>query len=179
MTRTTTLVPLAGLALLLAACASRPPEPTADTTAARPGTAATQAPSGAERAGANTGTPSGTNTASATSTTPRDRSVYFDFDSTTLSPQAQQTILDNARYEQAQRGEHVRLEGNADERGSREYNLALGQRRAEAVRQAMALDGVAANQIEAVSNGEERPRCTQSTEECWAQNRRVDIMAGR
>jgi len=174
MTRLT-LVPLAGLALLLGACASRPPEPTADTTAPRPPTAAA-APSSADRAGANTATPSGSNVASGAAAAPRDRSVYFDFDSTALSQQAQQIIRDNATYDQAQRA-RVRLEGNADERGSREYNLALGQRRAEAVRQAMTLDGVAANQIEAVSNGEERPRCTQATEECYAQNRRVDILA--
>jgi outer membrane protein OmpA-like peptidoglycan-associated protein len=74
------------------------------------------------------------------------------------------------------RNPHVRLEGNADDRGSREYNLALGQRRAEAVRQAMVLSGVRADALEAISYGEERPRCTDQVEDCRATNRRVDIL---
>ena len=172
---TRTLLPIAGLALLLSACASRPPEPTADTTAPRP-SAATNAPAPASRSGAENANPSGSNVAGSNAAhAPGEHSVYFAFDSDALSPQAQQVIQDNARYDQS-RDARLRLEGNADERGSREYNLALGQRRAEAVRQAMQLDGVATSEMEAVSNGEERPRCTEHTEDCWAQNRRVDIV---
>jgi peptidoglycan-associated lipoprotein len=74
------------------------------------------------------------------------------------------------------RAPKVRLEGNADDRGSREYNLALGQRRAEAVKQAMVLSGVRSDALEAISYGEERPRCTDQAEECRATNRRVDIL---
>ena len=173
---TRTLLPIAGLALLLSACASRPPEPTADTTAPRP-SAATNAPAPASPSDAGNANPSGSNLAAgnAAARAPNDHSVYFAFDSDALSAQAQQVIEDNARYDKG-RNARVRLEGNADERGSREYNLALGQRRAEAVRKAMQLDGVGSGELEAVSNGEERPRCTEHTEDCWAQNRRVDIV---
>jgi peptidoglycan-associated lipoprotein len=69
----------------------------------------------------------------------------------------------------------ARVEGNCDERGSREYNVALGQRRAEAVVKALALLGIDGKRIEPVSYGEEKPRCTQHDESCWAQNRRGDI----
>src|SRR2546423_11123526 len=160
-----TIVPLAAAALVLGACASRPPDPTAGT----PPPTAT-APSASSSAGAERGTGSassapGTSVASGPAT-PGERSVYFEFDSSALSPQAQSVIQQNARYVQP-RAAHVRLEGNADERGSREYNLALGQRRAEAVRQAMVLDGVRADTLEAISNGEERPRCNEHTEQCY------------
>ena len=70
----------------------------------------------------------------------------------------------------------ARIQGNADERGSREYNIALGQKRADGVKKLLILMGVQDKQIEAVSLGEEKPRCTESTEECWAQNRRSDIL---
>jgi peptidoglycan-associated lipoprotein len=70
---------------------------------------------------------------------------------------------------------NVRLEGHADERGSREYNIGLGERRAQAVRRLLLLQGVSAGQISTVSFGEERPRATGSTESAWAQNRRVEI----
>ncbi|MND03491.1 Peptidoglycan-associated lipoprotein precursor [compost metagenome] len=69
----------------------------------------------------------------------------------------------------------MRVEGSADDRGSREYNLALGQRRANAVKQMLQLLGARADQVEAVSFGEEKPRCNQQAESCWSQNRRGDI----
>jgi len=69
----------------------------------------------------------------------------------------------------------VRVEGNADERGSSEYNLALGQRRAENTKRALVLGGAEAKQIETISYGEEKPRCSDHNEACWSQNRRADI----
>jgi peptidoglycan-associated lipoprotein len=164
------------VALALCACASRPPEPTASAsdTAARP---ATPQPPAADRGTASSSTPSGANVASSASA-PRTHEVFFEFDSSTLSSDAQGVVRQNATYAQPRRA-HVRLEGNADERGSREYNLALGQRRAEAVRQAMVLSGLTADALEAVSNGEERPRCSDRTEDCFAQNRRVDILVAQ
>ena len=167
------LVPVVALALTLAACASRPPEPTADLSSAATPPAAS-APSAADRATASGTAPNGSSVASSTAA-PGERSVYFEFDSSTLSPRAQAVVQQNARYVQP-RNPKVRLEGNADDRGSREYNLALGQRRAEAVRQAMVLSGVRADALEAISYGEERPRCTDQGEECRATNRRVDIL---
>jgi peptidoglycan-associated lipoprotein len=167
----------AALALLLCACASRPPEPTA----AASSPVATPPPStqsgAADRGTANANPPERA-TVSSNAGTPRGHEVFFAFDSSTLTPDAQGVVQQNATYAQPRKA-HVRLEGNADERGSREYNLALGQRRAEAVRQAMVLDGVRADTLEAVSYGEERPRCTEQTESCFAENRRVDILVGQ
>ena len=82
----------------------------------------------------------------------------------------------HARYLQQNPSTRIRVEGNADERGSREYNIALGQRRSEAVKQMMQLLGVRPNQVEPVSFGEEKPRCTEAAESCWSQNRRGDIV---
>ena len=167
----------AAVALVLCACASRPPEPVAEQApATRTPPAASQSGS-ADRGTASTSTPSGANVAS-TASAPRSHEVFFPFDSSTLSSDAQTVVRQNATYAQPRQG-HVRLEGNADERGSREYNLALGQRRAEAVREAMVLNGLRADSLEAISYGEERPRCTDHTEECFAINRRVDILMGQ
>jgi peptidoglycan-associated lipoprotein len=166
------IIPVVAFTLTLAACASRPPEPTADLSSAAPAPAT--APPVADRGTAPGGTPSGSSVASSTAA-PGDRSVYFEFDSSALSPRAQTVVQQNARYVQP-RNPKVRLEGNADDRGSREYNLALGQRRAETVRQAMVLSGVRAEALEAISYGEERPRCTDQGEDCRATNRRVDIL---
>ena len=166
----------AALALLLCACASRPPEPTAAATPSTATPASSASSSSAQSGTASSNSASGSSTASAA--TPRSHEVFFAFDSSALSPDAQTIVRQNATYAQPQRA-HVRLEGNADERGSREYNLALGQRRAEAVRQTMVLDGLAADTVEAVSYGEERPRCQAQTEDCYAENRRVDILVAR
>jgi len=104
------------------------------------------------------------------------RSIYFDFDSYTIRNEFRPTIEAHARYLQANKGRRVVLQGNTDERGSREYNLALGQKRSEAVRKALVAYGVADGQAEAVSFGEEKPRATGTDEASWAENRRVDIV---
>jgi peptidoglycan-associated lipoprotein len=109
---------------------------------------------------------------------PGERSVYFEFDSSTLSEPGRQLVQQHGDYLSADR-QPLRVEGNADERGSREYNIALGQRRAEAVRQMLVLRGVNGDSVEAVSNGEERPRCGEHTEACFAQNRRADFVYSR
>ena len=103
-------------------------------------------------------------------------SVFFDFDSNAVKDEYRGTITAHSRYLTGDRKDtRIRIEGNCDERGSREYNLALGQRRADAVKQMLQLLGARADQIESVSFGEEKPRCTEQTETCWAQNRRGDI----
>ena len=104
------------------------------------------------------------------------RSVYFDFDSNLVKDQYRPLVTAHARYLQQNPGAKMRIEGNADERGSREYNLALGQRRAEAVKQMMQLLGARADQIEPVSFGEEKPKATGHDEASWAENRRGDIV---
>jgi peptidoglycan-associated lipoprotein len=106
----------------------------------------------------------------------RNRTVYFDFDRDEVKPEFRQIVADHGRYLAANPAVRVRLEGHADERGSREYNIGLGERRAQAVRQALLLQGAAASQLSTVSYGEERPAMTGSDEESWALNRRVEIV---
>lgn len=103
------------------------------------------------------------------------RVIYFEFDSAVIDPRYQPVIDVHATYLKANPGFKVILQGHADERGSREYNLALGQRRAESVRQALSLLGVPDGQMEAVSFGEEKPAVQGSNEEAWRMNRRTEI----
>lgn len=104
-----------------------------------------------------------------------DRIVYFDFDSYVIKPEFQPLLEAHARYLKANPGRRVSIEGHTDERGGREYNLALGQRRAEAVRRALGLLGVADQQMEAVSFGKEKPAVPGSDEYAWSKNRRAEI----
>lgn len=103
------------------------------------------------------------------------RTIYFDFDSFTVKPEFMPTLEAHARFLNADRQRRVVLEGHTDERGGREYNLALGQKRADAVRRALALMGVQDGQMEAVSFGKEKPAVQGSGEEAWSQNRRVEL----
>lgn len=109
-------------------------------------------------------------------TDPSKNSVYFDYDSYVIRSDARSVIEAHANLLSQQPVRKVTIQGNADERGSREYNLALGQKRAEAVRRALRLQGANDVQIEAVSLGKEHPRCTTSTETCYAENRRGDFV---
>lgn len=104
------------------------------------------------------------------------RSVYFDFDVFTIKPQFNAVVEQHAAYLKAHPELQVRLEGNADERGGREYNLSLGQKRSESVKRALTTLGAGAGQQEAVSFGEEKPKATGHDESSWAENRRVDIV---
>ncbi len=104
------------------------------------------------------------------------RVIYFDFDQSTVRSEFRPVLRANGEYLAAHSGAKVTLEGHADERGSREYNLGLGERRGNAVRQILLSHGASANQIEVVSYGEERPTCRESSESCWSQNRRVEIV---
>lgn len=101
--------------------------------------------------------------------------VFFDYDSFVVRADARPVIENHARFLQANKQRKANLEGHTDERGGREYNLALGQKRAEAVRQALSLLGVSDSQLEAVSYGKEKPAATGSTEADLAKNRRVEI----
>jgi peptidoglycan-associated lipoprotein len=101
--------------------------------------------------------------------------VYFDYDSFVIKPEFQGVIETHARHMQANRARKAMLEGHTDERGGREYNLALGQKRAEAVRRALGLLGVTDSQVEAVSFGKEKPAVSGTDETAHARNRRVEI----
>lgn len=103
------------------------------------------------------------------------RSIYFDFDSYVVKPEYQSTLQAHANYLKANKSRSIKIEGNTDERGTTEYNLALGQRRSEAVRKSLALLGVNDSQMEAISFGKEKPKAAGSTEEAWQENRRADI----
>ncbi len=101
--------------------------------------------------------------------------IYFDFDSSEVRPQDQELVSRHAMQINENTSVRVRLEGHADERGSREYNIGLGERRSQAVRQMLMIQGVSASQISTVSFGEERPASFGSSESDYAQNRRVEI----
>lgn len=103
------------------------------------------------------------------------RVIYFDFDSFVVNEAFRGAIDGHAKRLMAAKSKKVIIEGHTDERGGREYNLALGQKRAEAVQKSLTLLGVSGDQIESVSFGEERPAVSGSTEEAWAKNRRAEI----
>ena len=106
----------------------------------------------------------------------RQRVVYFDFDKSEIKPEFQAQIACHAKYLHQFAGARVTLEGNADERGTREYNLGLGERRGNAVSSAMGAAGASSSQLNVVSYGEERPVCKDHSEGCWQKNRRVEIV---
>ncbi|MBP5991234.1 MAG: peptidoglycan-associated lipoprotein Pal [Piscinibacter sp.] len=161
---------------LLAACSSTPVTPPA--APATPAPAAAPAPKPAAAA-----TPASTVTAvnlpahlDPNSAISKERSVYFDFDDFSIKPAYTALVERHGKYLAATAGLTAKVEGNADERGSAEYNLALGQKRAEAVVKALKIYGAKDGQLEAVSWGEERPVSSGHDEAAWAQNRRADIV---
>jgi peptidoglycan-associated lipoprotein len=104
------------------------------------------------------------------------RIIYFDYDSYVIKPEFQPVLDGHARFLKSNNGRRISIEGHTDERGGREYNLALGQRRSEAVRRALGLLGVPDGQVEAVSFGKEKPVAMGSDEASWSQNRRAEII---
>lgn len=98
--------------------------------------------------------------------------IYFDYDKADLRPQSQQVLAHLAEVIKAHPNWTVQIEGNADERGSTEYNLALGERRADSAKTALSQGGVGANQLKTISYGKEKPVCTEANEDCWQKNRR-------
>ena len=104
------------------------------------------------------------------------RSVFFAFDSSTLDDENRAIVEAHAQHMAANPGLKVRLEGNTDERGTREYNLALGERRAQAVERLMRVLGVSGDRVTTVSYGEEKPKASDHNESAWRENRRVDLV---
>jgi peptidoglycan-associated lipoprotein len=170
------------VAIFIAGCQSTPTSqaPVED----KSGTAAAAGPgSGASTAGTTPGGVSGTQQGTGAANPLRDpnnilskRSVYFEFDSFTVADQYKPIVEAHARYLAANRNARVTLQGHADERGSREYNIALGQKRADAVKRMMTVMGVQETIVETVSFGKEKPRNMGHDEAAWAENRRVDII---
>ncbi len=166
------VIVLMAAALGLGGCASKRPKPAPE--AAPPAAAG----AGAESSGASGANAEGSEdeTAGPMAGLLASRTIYFDFDSAVIQGQGVDVVAAHAKYLAAHPDARVRLEGNTDERGSREYNIGLGDRRAQSVRRAMLLQGVADSQITTVSYGEERPAVMGHTEAAWAKNRRVDIV---
>ncbi len=108
---------------------------------------------------------------------PTSNGVYFDFDSASLKGTSNAILDAYVAWLQSNEAIRVTIEGNCDQRGSREYNLALGQQRADRVKQYLQAHGVASDRMDTVSFGEERPVCRGTGESCWAQNRHADIVA--
>jgi len=170
------VVLLMAVSLSLGACASKKPKPAASTT-----------PSEAS-ANANAGGAGDAASAMAAGANPDDeaqgpqagllatRVVYFDFDSSEIKGAGTDVVAAHAKYLATHSGTRVRLEGHTDERGSREYNIGLGERRAQAVRRALLLQGATDAQISTVSYGEERPAVSGHDEAAWSKNRRVEIV---
>ena len=104
------------------------------------------------------------------------RVIYFDFDKSTVRPEYRGIVSAHAAYTAAHSSARVTLEGHADERGTREYNLGLGERRGNAVMGLMSAQGARGSQLVVVSYGEERHTCRVSDDHCWSQNRRVEIV---
>ncbi len=109
-------------------------------------------------------------------TAPMMRSVYYSYDKSDITDQSRKVIEANAEYLRSHPNVKVVVEGNADERGSREYNVALGQRRADSVSKIMTLLGIGSDRIETVSYGKEKPKVIGHDESAWSQNRRSDIV---
>jgi peptidoglycan-associated lipoprotein len=166
---------LVAMALALAGCGPKPVKPGAG--AATPGENTAAQSEGASAAGAAAGaSASQEETAGPQAGLLATRVVYFDFDSAVIQGQGVDVVAAHAKYLATHPEARVRLEGNTDERGSREYNIGLGDRRAQSVRRAMLLQGVAEGQITTVSYGEERPADPGHDEAAWAKNRRVEIV---
>jgi peptidoglycan-associated lipoprotein len=162
-------------ALLLAACSSQPPAPEQDPAGVESRTPRTP---GADVKPVQSDSFDAFSVAGLKD--PRSvlskRSVYFDYDSYIVKDEFRPLVEAHAKFLVANPKFKMLVQGNADERGSREYNLALGQKRADAVKRALQLLGVREDQIESVSLGEEKPACTDQGEECWAKNRRGDML---
>ena len=106
------------------------------------------------------------------------RSVFYELDRADIRDEYRPILQAHGKYLAENRGKKMLVQGNCDERGSREYNIALGQRRAEGVKRMLVLMGATDAQVESVSLGEEKPRCADHAEGCWSQNRRSDMLYG-
>jgi peptidoglycan-associated lipoprotein len=192
-----TITSLLLLGVLLAGCAKQPA--TTAATAPAPTGAATTTPGGAGPAAAQPTTaapPSGGTGAGAPATTPAPataapvarpapqefradaalKDVYFDFDKYDIRPVDAKSLDSNATWLKSNASHLILIEGHCDERGTNEYNLALGERRAKSTMNYLVSQGVQASRITIISYGEERPACTEKADECWAKNRRAHFL---
>jgi peptidoglycan-associated lipoprotein len=168
-TTVTTFAAIASGALLLAACSTPIKE-------SQPAQAATPTAAQADSRTVATVTTPATDALDNPQGALAKRSVYFDFDSYLVKDEFKPVVDAHSRYLVANQGRRIVIEGHTDERGGSEYNLALGQKRAEAVRKSLSLLGVADARMEAVSFGKEKPKAVDGNESAWAENRRADLV---
>jgi peptidoglycan-associated lipoprotein len=166
------VVLLVAASLSLGACASKKPKPAAPPASDAASTTSGGAGDASAAAGANADSEAAGPQAGLLAT----RVVYFDFDSSEIKGAGTDVVAAHAKYLASHAAIRVRLEGHTDERGSREYNIGVGERRAQAVRRALLLQGATDAQISTVSYGEERPAVSGHDEAAWAKNRRVEIV---
>lgn len=163
--------------VLLAACSTTPKAPPVET--AKTTTTTTTAPAPAPAPVAHTDDAQALAAKLRQQVADLDsKSVFFDFDAYVVKSDYDAMLHDQAEFMKANAADKLVVQGNTDERGGSEYNLALGQKRAEAVRKALSVLGVPADRVEATSFGKEKPRATCHDESCWSQNRRVDFVHG-
>jgi peptidoglycan-associated lipoprotein len=177
------IISFAAAALLLAGCASTTPEgetqPGAPVEGGKPGAAKPGAIQSTPVAPVEAGKPGGASPFAALkdpSSPLSKRSVYFDYDRFEIKDEYRPLVESHARFLRDNRTAKMLIQGNADERGSREYNVGLGQRRADSLKKMLTLLGAREDQIESVSLGEEKPSCSGHDEDCWSKNRRDDML---
>ena len=170
------LVLLLAVTVGLGACASKKPKPTPAAAASDAGAAQNGAAGAGDAAAATAGAGVDDEAAGPQGGLLATRIVYFDFDSSEIKGSGTDVVAAHAKFLASHSGTRVRLEGHTDERGSREYNIGLGERRAQAVRRALLLQGATDAQLSTVSYGEERPAVPGHDESAWAKNRRVEIV---
>ncbi|HZE10549.1 MAG TPA: peptidoglycan-associated lipoprotein Pal [Burkholderiales bacterium] len=161
--------------LLIYGCASTPTTETAPSAAPAP---AQTPPAAPPSAAVKPIQPSTVQSESLKDGTLGKRSVFYDLDKYDVKDEYRPLLQAHGKYLAQNRGTKMLIQGNCDERGSREYNIALGQRRAEGVKRMLVLMGASDSQVEPVSLGEEKPKCTDHAEGCWSQNRRSDMLYG-
>ena len=172
---------LIGAALLLGACATEPEKPAASAPvgeAGKPGATPQPVKPSPPVARVEPGKPGGSPFAALKD--PNNilsrRTVYFDFDRFEVRDEYRPLVEAHAKFLRENPTAKMLIQGNADERGSREYNVGLGQRRSDSVKKMLTLLGAREDQIESVSLGEEKPACVEHSEDCWAKNRRGDML---
>ena len=176
MTTYSKLLPIFGTALLLVACKSAPKLDVATTSKSEPVPVSIPMQAPAPVAASMVAKVVVPDHLDPNSSLSKNRSVFFDYDDFSVKKEFSSIVENHAKYASANSKLAVKVEGNADERGGREYNLALGQKRAEAVVRAMKIYGAKDAQLEAVSYGSEKPKAPGHDETSWAQNRRADIL---
>jgi peptidoglycan-associated lipoprotein len=177
--KTMKLIPMLLACSLLAACSGASKSTVGDGAGDVAGGTGGAASSGVTDGSLGAGSAMGGSALGGPNASAENRIIYFEFDRFDVKPEYQAVIRAHGQYLSANPGARVRLEGHADERGSREYNIGLGEKRAQAVRQVLLLQGATVDQLSTVSYGEERPAVVGSDEEAWALNRRVEIVYGR